>query len=221
MRFNPSNHSIISAQRSGLKIGMDFRSENGCGKWLVWVWNRVRIWRTERHTPPRNPRIPLREGEKTILWVPNLFSFLINSWYFAAKPRLRSLKRRKEPLGWIWLLHLISVPPGSGLTFSSYPWRLAKIAFTPEGFHKVLLTSEEYGSCSWRIWVYPWRISWKLKLHPQIISYFFTLLLKKSSIFITFSWRIPWFLNRGVADIKCNSPLSKRAHRLFHPMTAK
>ena len=61
----------------------------------------------------------------------------------------------------------------------------------------------------------------KIKASPQRISYFFTLLLKKSSVFITYSWRIPLFLNRGVADVKCNSPLSKRAHGLFHSITAK
>ena len=100
------------------------------------------------------------------------------------------------------LLHLITVPPpptlGWGLLFSSYPWRLAKIAFTPEDFHKIWVYPWRIGSYPWRIWVYPWRISWKLRLHPQRIPYFFTLPLKKSSIFITYPKRIPWFLNRGV-----------------------
>ena len=40
------------------------------------------------------------------------------------------------------LLNLISLPPpGWGFTFSSYPWKIHKFAFTPEDFHK--------------IWVYP------------------------------------------------------------------
>ena len=30
------------------------RSENGCEKWHFLVWNRVRIWRTGRHTPTKN-----------------------------------------------------------------------------------------------------------------------------------------------------------------------
>ena len=30
------------------------RSENGCGKWHVLVGNRIRIWRTRRHTPTKN-----------------------------------------------------------------------------------------------------------------------------------------------------------------------
>ena len=36
-------------------------SENGCGKRHFLVWNRVRIWRTGRRTPPpsRIPRSPL------------------------------------------------------------------------------------------------------------------------------------------------------------------
>ena len=29
-------------------------SENGSGKWHFKVWNRVRIWRTARHTPTKN-----------------------------------------------------------------------------------------------------------------------------------------------------------------------
>ena len=68
------------------------------------------------------------------------------------------------------LLHLITVPPplplGWGLIFSSYPWRLAKIAFTPEDFHKIWVYPWRIGSYPWRIWVYPWRISWKLRLYP-------------------------------------------------------
>ena len=30
------------------------RSENGCGKWHFLVWNRVRVWRSGRHTPTKN-----------------------------------------------------------------------------------------------------------------------------------------------------------------------
>ena len=111
----------------------------------------------------------------------------------------------------IWdngLLHLKSVPPGWGLTFSSYPLRLAKISFTPEDFRKIWVYPWRIVSYPWRIWVYPWRILWKLRLHPERIPYFLTLPLKKSSIFITYPWRIPWFLHRGGgADITCNSPM--------------
>ena len=78
--------------------------------------------------------------------------------------------------------------------------RFAKIAFTPEDFHKIWFYS-------WRIGSYPWRILWKVRLHPQRMPYFFTLPLKKSSIFITYPRIIPWFLNGGGANIKCNSPL--------------
>ena len=84
------------------------------------------------------------------------------------------------------LLHLKSEPPGRGLTFSSYPLKLAKTAFTPEDFRKIWVYPWRIGSCPWRIWVYPWRILRKLRLHPQRIPYIFTLLLKKSSIFITY-----------------------------------
>ena len=53
----------------------------------------------------------------------------------------------------------------------------------------------------------------KVKASPPKNSIFlFTLPLKKSSIFITYLWRIPWFLNRGGggADIECNSPVCDR-----------
>ena len=40
------------------------------------------------------------------------------------------------------------LPPCWGLPFSSYLWRLAKIAFTPEDFQNIRVYS-------WRIWVYP------------------------------------------------------------------
>ena len=108
------------------------------------------------------------------------------------------------------LLQLQSVPPGWGLTFSSYPLRLAKIAFTPEDFRKIWVYPWRIGSYPWRIWVYPWRIVWKLRLHPQRIPYISYSTPKKSSIFITYPWRIPWFVNRGGADIKCNSPMCLR-----------
>ena len=72
------------------------------------------------------------------------------------------------------------------MTFSSYPWRLAKIASTPEDFHKIWVYPWRIGSYPWRIQVYPWRISWKLRPHPQRIPHFLTLPLKKSSIFITY-----------------------------------
>ena len=47
----------------------------------------------------------------------------------------------------------------------------------------------------------------KIKASPPKNSIFFTLPLKKSSIFITYPWRIPWLLNQRGADIKCNSPV--------------
>ena len=60
----------------------------------------------------------------------------------------------------------------------------------------------------WRIkgWyfflIHCWRFCWKLKLHPQRTPYFFALPLKKSSIFITYLWRIPLVHNRENAGIK-------------------
>ena len=64
------NDSIISAERPGLKTGMDFRGLVWKRVWIItfFAWNRVRIWRTGRHTPsndfqvhppsPPPPRVP-------------------------------------------------------------------------------------------------------------------------------------------------------------------
>ena len=79
-----------------------------------------------------------------------------------------------------------------------YPWRIWVLPLKNMG-----TTPEECAYYPWRIWVYPWRNSWKLKLHPQRILYFFALPLPSTSMFITYPWRIPWFLNQGRVDIKC------------------
>ena len=34
-------------------IMFEARSENECGKWHFWVWNRVWIWSTRQHTPTK------------------------------------------------------------------------------------------------------------------------------------------------------------------------
>ena len=83
-----------------------------------------------------------------------------------------------------------------------------------------------------RICVYPWRISKKVKFSwfttedfvknqsftPKELHFFFALPLKKSSIFITYPWRIPLVHNRGDASIKCNSPLSFHFLLLINPL---
>ena len=123
-----------------------------------------------------------------LLWSNSIFWFFLvyslTGWWALLCPiTIKTYRLPGSVSSMNGLLHLKSKPWGWGLTFSSYPLRLTKIAFTPEDFHK--------------IWVYPWRILWKLRLHPQRIPYFFTLPLKKSSIFITYPWRIPWFLKPG------------------------
>ena len=35
---------------------LEARSENGCGKWHIFVWNWVRIWGIGRHTPTENSK---------------------------------------------------------------------------------------------------------------------------------------------------------------------
>ena len=111
------------------------------------------------------------------------------------------------------LLQLQSVPPGWGLTFSSYPLRLAKIAFTPEDFRKIWVYPWRIGSYPWRIWVYPWRIVWKLRLHPQRIPYFFYSTPKEILNFYNLPLENSMVRQpggRGGADIKCNSPMCLR-----------
>ena len=52
------------------------RSENGCGKWHILVWNRVRIWKTGPLTNTKNseevlsPPTPLNYQEKEVLSPP-------------------------------------------------------------------------------------------------------------------------------------------------------
>ena len=100
-----------------------------------------------------------------LLWSNSIFWFFsfysLTGWWASLSPITIKTYRLPGSVSSIanGLLHLKSVPPRWGLTFSSYPLRLAKIAFTPEDFRK--------------IWVYPWRIVWKLRLHPQRILYFF------------------------------------------------
>ena len=44
-------------------------TENGCGNWHFLVWNRVRIWRTGRHTPTKNSQeYPPREYRATLTY---------------------------------------------------------------------------------------------------------------------------------------------------------
>ena len=116
----------------------------------------------------------------------------------------------------IGLLHLKSVPPGWGLTFSSYPLRLAKIAFTPEDFHKIWVHPWRIGSYPWRIWVYPLRILWKLRLHPQRMPYFLTLTPKKSSIFITYPGEFHGSSTGGGGGVRI---LNGIAHCEFYVLT--
>ena len=81
---------------------------------------------------------------------------------------------------WAIAFDIRTPSPGWGPTFNSYPWRLNKIAFTPEDFLKIrVCRPQKHGS-------YPWRISRKVELQPQRIPYFWTLPLKKPSIFITY-----------------------------------
>ena len=44
----------VLCKRVMLRFVTTSMSKNGCGKWHFLVWNRVRIWRTGRHTPTKN-----------------------------------------------------------------------------------------------------------------------------------------------------------------------
>ena len=110
------------------------------------------------------------------------------------------------------LLHLISLPPpGWRLTFSSYPWRLTKIAFTPEDFRKIW-------AYRWRIWVLapknlvlPLKNFAKIKASPPNNYVFFYSTPKEILNFYNLPLEnsmVPhpgW--GGGDADIKCNSPI--------------
>ena len=55
LRSNLRNDGIISVFSQVWKRVWILKvwSKNGCGRWHFLVWNRVGIWRTKRHTPPR------------------------------------------------------------------------------------------------------------------------------------------------------------------------
>ena len=76
-------------------------------------------------------------------------------------------------------LHLISLSPPTpveDVRFLLASQDLIKL-------HSALKTSLKYESTLWRIWVYPWGISWELKIHPQRIPYFFYFTPKEILIF--------------------------------------
>ena len=58
---------------------------------------------------------------------------------------------------------VFNIKTSLNLTFSPYPWRLAKIMFTPEDFHKMW-------AYRWRIWVLPMKSFVKIKASPPEIK---------------------------------------------------
>ena len=91
---------------------------------------------------------------------------------------------------WAIAFDILTPSPGWGPTFNSYPWRLNKIAFTPEDFHKIRL-------CPWKTWLLPLKNFVKSGAPAPKNSILLDSTPKKSSIFITYPLRIPWFLNHG------------------------
>ena len=67
---------------------------------------------------------------------------------------------------WFIAFNIVPRSPGWGLTFSSYPWRLVKIAFTPEDFLKIWVYLL-------RIWVLPLKNFVKIIKFPKELHMFF------------------------------------------------
>ena len=82
----------------------------------------------------------------------------------------------------------VEVPPWMRTYLSSHLWRLKKVEF-------IELTSIKYCFFSWRIWVYPLKNFVEIKASPLKNSIF--IFSTPQEIFITYHWRIPWFLNQG------------------------
>ena len=93
LRSNLSNDMIISAQWPGLKtiLILKVQSENGCGEFHFLVRNRVRIWRTGRHTPTKNSQgYPPGTRINSRFHVNDINSFALN---LALKQRLQATRK--------------------------------------------------------------------------------------------------------------------------------
>ena len=57
---------------------LEARSENRCEKWHFFVWNKVKIWRTGRHTPTKNSQkyLPGREKNTSFVKLLPVIAFL-------------------------------------------------------------------------------------------------------------------------------------------------
>ena len=81
---NLSNDDIKTVWKSVWIL--EARSENGFGKWHFLVWNRVRIWRTERHTLQAGPFFCLLSFgvlEKDSAWGESSRIFVEHVWHIA------------------------------------------------------------------------------------------------------------------------------------------
>lgn len=177
-----------------LNNGVDYRGKqqlSAC-EWTACLWTFVRNSNVLYEMVLLQTQ---KVGEREfVLWnlVPARTSFLLYpvKWCKVYPPSLIMLSLTNLALihmilGLEWVITFnIRIPPplpsGWGPIFSSYPWRLNKIAFNSRKLPK---NSGPYS--------YPWRISWKWNLYRQRIPYFLTLPLKKSSVFTTYPWRIP------------------------------
>ena len=83
-----------------------------------------------------------------------------------------------------------------------YPW-------SSQPVKNMGTTPEECAYYPWRIWVYPWRNSWKLKLHPQKNSIFFCSTPPLYRNVHNLPLENSMVLNQGRVDIKCKIQSSK------------
>ena len=110
--------------RSGKRVWvLEVWSENGCGKWHVLVWNRVRIWRTGRHTPPRIARsTPLLGREYShgslvdlsklvVFFEQRESAFPVGSDFFTTHKMFHKKKKKKTAIFFFVLIELAIFPP--------------------------------------------------------------------------------------------------------------
>ena len=100
---------------------LEERSENGCGKWHVLVWNWVRIWGTGRHTPTENseeyPPSP-RDLTRVVILVPNPHRLNLEQ-----QPGLLEVSGSKHS-SWAKTIHGIVVPASiTSVLISVKSWR--------------------------------------------------------------------------------------------------
>ena len=77
-------------------VFLEVRSENGCEKWQFWVWYRIRIWRTGRHTRTKNSQEYLLGDQCFKLFVLRIIR--CNAPFLVSSARLFRKKNNLDPV---------------------------------------------------------------------------------------------------------------------------